>query len=263
MPDRSDAHHTVWLSGEFIAAEGRGELSIAYQPIVDLASSRVVGAEALLRWTHATRGAVSPNTFIGFAEPEGLLSGPGSFALQTALDDLAAWRQSSAAARDLFVSVNVSPTQLDSPGLVTDLKQAISDRGMALQDLHLELTETAPPPGPGAVKALQALHGHGFHIAIDDFGTGYSSLLRVQNLPCDSLKIDRAFTAGLPDDVACKAIVASSLALAHGLSLGTVAEGIETTEQRDHLHRAGCVFGQGYLFGRPVDATTFRTMHLD
>lgn len=263
MPDRSDAHHAVWLSGEFIAAEGRGELSIAYQPIVELATSRVVGAEALLRWTHATRGAVSPNTFIGFAEPEGLLSGPGAFALQTALDDLASWRETSRAARGLFVSVNVSPTQLDSPGLVADLKQAIDDRGMDLQDLHLELTETAPPPGPGAARALQALHSHGFHIAIDDFGTGYSSLLRVQNLPCDSLKIDRAFTAGLPDDIACKAIVASSLALAHGLSLGTVAEGIETAEQRNHLLQAGCDMGQGYLFGRPVDATTFRAMYLD
>ncbi|MDF1731300.1 MAG: EAL domain-containing protein [Minwuia sp.] len=263
MPHRSDAHHAVWLSGEFIAAEGRGELSIAYQPIVELATSRVVGAEALLRWTHATRGAVAPNTFIGFAEPEGLLSGPGAFALQTALDDLASWRETSSAARGLFVSVNVSPTQLDSPGLVADLKQAIDDRGMALEDLHLELTETAPPPGPGAARALQALHSHGFHISIDDFGTGYSSLLRVQNLPCDSLKIDRAFTAGLPDDTACKAIVASSLALAHGMSMGTVAEGIETVAQRDHLHDAGCDLGQGYLFGKPVDAATFMAAHLD
>lgn len=263
MPDRTDARLAVWLSGEFVAAEGRGELSIAYQPIVELASYRVVGAEALLRWTHATRGAVSPNTFIGFAEPEGLLSGPGAFALQTALDDLAAWRANSRAARDLFVSVNVSPTQLDSPGLVTDLKQAVDQRGMAQRDLHLELTETAPPPGPGAVQALHDLHSHGFHIAIDDFGTGYSSLLRVQNLPCDSLKIDRAFTAGLPDDTACRAIVASSLALAHGMSLGSVAEGIETVEQRNHLHQAGCDLGQGYLFGRPVDAATFMATHLD
>lgn len=263
MPQRSDAHHLVWLTGEFAAAQGRGELSIAYQPIVELASGRVVGAEALLRWTHATRGAVSPNTFIGFAEPEGLLSGPGAFALQTALDDLATWRRSRIAAAGLFVSVNVSPTQLDMPGLPQELIQAVDERGMAMQDLHLELTETAPPPGPGATRVLAELHSQGFHIAIDDFGTGYSSLLRVRNLPCDSLKIDRAFTAGLPDDTACKAIVDSSLALASGMSLGTVAEGIETPGQRDHLRAAGCELGQGYLFGRPVDAATLMALHLD
>ena len=262
MPDRTDIRHAVWLSGEFDAAEGRGELSVAYQPIVDLATSRVVGAEALLRWTHATRGAVSPTTFIEFAEPEGLLLGPGTFALQTALDDLAVWRQACASARDLFVSVNISPTQLDAPGLVAELGRALSDRRMALSDLHLELTETAPPPGPAATEVLLDLHRRGFHIAIDDFGTGYSSLLRIRNMPCSSLKIDRAFTAGLPTDTACRSIVASTLALADGMALEVVAEGIETADQLAHLQAAGCQRGQGFLFGRPVDAGTFQATHL-
>lgn len=262
MPDRQDIRHDVWLSGEFAEAEGRGELSIAYQPIVDLQTRRIVGAEALMRWHHGTRGAVSPNTFIGLAEPEGLLQGPGAFAMQTALDDLAAWRAVSGAADGFFMSVNVSPSQLDDQGLTDGLLTALDRRGLDLADLHLELTETAPPPGPSGTKMLNGLHAAGFHIAIDDFGTGYSSLLRIRHLPCRSLKIDRAFTTDLLTSNTSRAIVQNTLQLARDMDLDVVAEGIETEDQHAFLRDNGCPKGQGYLFGKPVTADAFLATHL-
>ncbi|MDF1719548.1 MAG: EAL domain-containing protein [Minwuia sp.] len=263
MPNRQDVRHNVWLSGEFAEAEGRGELSIAYQPIVDMQTRRIVGAEALMRWHHGTRGAVSPNTFIGLAEPEGLLHGPGAFAIETALDDLAIWRAASDLADGLFVSVNVSPSQLEDQGLIDGLITTLDSRGLDAGDLHLELTETAPPPGPSGTAMLNRLHGAGFHIAIDDFGTGYSSLLRVQHLPCRSLKIDRGFTTDLATSATSRAIVRSTLQLARDMGLDVVAEGIETEDQRDFLHDNGCPMGQGYLFGKPATSDDFRRAFLN
>jgi diguanylate cyclase (GGDEF)-like protein len=246
MADRraEDAALTEDLEG----AVARGELHVLYQPIVDLTDERVKAVEALLRWEHPTRGTVSPARFIPIAERSGVITSIGLFVLEEALRQSANWP-------GLYVSVNLSPRQLQEPTLVRDVLATLDRTGTDPQYLLLEVTESAIVDEKAGIDALRDLRTHNIKIAIDDFGTGYSSLHYLTRLPVDLLKIDRSFVAELNGTPEGSAITEAVIRLSQVLHLVTVAEGIETREQADELLALGCNRGQGYLYAKPVPAS--------
>ena len=243
MTDRraSDAR----LGEDLAGALDRGELQVLYQPLVDLVDGRPVGAEALLRWHHPRLGMVSPAQFIPIAERSGTISEIGMFVLETACRQVTEWG-------GLYVSVNVSPRQLQEPTLVADVLAVLARTGLAPERLVLEITESALVDESAGIAKLRTLRDQGVHVAIDDFGTGYSSLHYLTRLPVDILKIDRSFVAELNGTPEGSAITGAILRLSQVLHLTTVAEGIETADQAEELRMLGCGVGQGYLFARPL-----------
>ncbi|MDI6105740.1 GGDEF domain-containing phosphodiesterase [Actinoplanes sp. NEAU-A12] len=227
----------------------RAEFTVLYQPIVDLASGRVVAAEALLRWNHPLLGAVPPATFIPVAERSGEIVGIGRWVLEQAVDEVARWRR---AGLPLSVTVNVSPRQLREPQLARDVLAVLARAGAPPESLVVEVTESAMVDEAVEIAALRRLRAEGVRIAIDDFGTGYSSLQYLTRLPVDVLKIDRSFVAQLDGTAEGAAIAEAVIRLAQILRLTTVAEGIETERQAAELLDLGSERGQGYLFSRPV-----------
>ncbi|AGZ42824.1 putative bifunctional diguanylate cyclase/phosphodiesterase [Actinoplanes friuliensis] len=234
------------LSDDLALALDRGELHVLFQPMVDLTSGRPIGAEALVRWQHPTRGIVSPVRFIPIAERSGIITEIGLFVLEQALLQLKAWRQ------PLYISVNLSPRQLSEPTIVHDILAVLGRTGVPPQSLVLEVTESAIVDEKTGIAALRALREHGIRVAIDDFGTGYSSLQYLTRLPVDILKIDRSFVGELNGTPAGSAITEAVIRLSQVLNLTTVAEGIETAEQAAELLTLGCDTGQGYLYARPL-----------
>jgi EAL domain-containing protein (putative c-di-GMP-specific phosphodiesterase class I)/GGDEF domain-containing protein len=227
----------------------RDEFTVLYQPIVDLATGRVVAAEALLRWQHPLHGAVPPATFIPVAERSGEIVAIGRWVMEQAVRQVAVWR---AAGADLSVTVNVSPRQLREPHLARDVLAVLARAGAPAECLVVEVTESAMVDEAAEVAALRRLRSAGVRIAIDDFGTGYSSLQYLTRLPVDVLKIDRGFVAQLDGTAEGAAIAEAVIRLAQILRLTTVAEGIETEAQAAELLALGSERGQGYLFARPV-----------
>jgi EAL domain-containing protein (putative c-di-GMP-specific phosphodiesterase class I)/DNA-binding NarL/FixJ family response regulator len=233
---------------EALAAE---ELTIHYQPLVDIATRRVVSLEALLRWHHPDLGPVSPAEFIPLAEESGLILPIGEFVLRAVCNQVVQWQRQGVAV--VPVAVNLSPLQLERQDVWQCVRTILRETGMAPQLLSLELTESTLMKNlQRHAPMLQGLRGDGVRIQIDDFGTGYSSLSYLQQLPVDALKIDRSFIARLGDCSANEAIVGAILAMAHSLGLGVVAEGVETAAQLEVLGRHGCQVAQGYYFCRPV-----------
>ncbi|GAA3343476.1 hypothetical protein GCM10020358_42900 [Amorphoplanes nipponensis] len=248
MTDRRAAD--ARLGEDLAGALDRGELHVLYQPLVDLASGRPVGAEALVRWQHPRLGVVSPARFIPIAERSGTIADIGMFVLETACRQVAGWD-------GVYVSVNVSPRQLQEETLVTDVLDVLARTGLAPDRLVLEITESALVDESAGIAKLRALRDHGIHVAIDDFGTGYSSLHYLTRLPVDILKIDRSFVAELNGTPEGSGITEAILRLSQVLHLTTVAEGIETAEQAAELQLLGCAIGQGYLFARPLPPARF------
>lgn len=245
MLDRID------LENDLRAALVRGELRAYYQPIVDLHDGRVVGFEALVRWQHPTRGLIPPLSFIPMAEETGLIGPLGRWMLETACRQAVAWRGRTAGA-PLVMSVNLSARQFVQPDLVEEVAEVLAMTGMVAGELELEITESVlMDQSEGGIRTLRRLRELGVRLVLDDFGTGYSSLSYLKHLPLDTIKIDRSFVTGLGSK-ADRSIVEAVLALAHGLGIGVVAEGIETETQRRQLVELGCEHGQGYLFSRPV-----------
>jgi EAL domain-containing protein (putative c-di-GMP-specific phosphodiesterase class I) len=231
-----------------------------YQPLVELASGRIVGAEALARWQHPERGLLGPDEFIGLAEESGLIRELGAWVLRTACSEAArtAYGQPSTDENPLQIAVNLSTQQLADPGLSDLVASVLADTGLAPHRLMLEVTETALlADTTAALQELQALRRLGVQLALDDFGTGFSSLTYLKHFPLHELKIDRSFVSELSIDAASDAIVASVIHLARAIGLSVVAEGVETEQQRRGLLQLGCTLGQGYLFGRPVPADQF------
>ncbi|MCU1623128.1 MAG: hypothetical protein JWL79_1973 [Frankiales bacterium] len=229
-----------------------GQLRVFYQPQVDLASGHLIGVEALVRWDHPTRGLVSPDAFIPIAEETGLIVPLGEWVLRTALEQVAVWQQELHLPR-LSMAVNLSAAQLAQPRLAETIRQALTDAGVHASTLELEITESVlMTDGPDVNAALVALHELGVRLSVDDFGTGYSSLAYLRRFPVDALKIDRSFTRGVHTDTDDRAIITAIIALASAMGLSTVAEGVETAEQRAQLETLGCDRGQGYLFARPL-----------
>ena len=238
---------------ELRRALSRGEITVAYQPIVALGQERIVGVEALARWTHPRFGVVPPDVFIPIAEHAGVIGMLGVHVIETAVRQVARWRDSGVA--DLRLAVNLSVLQLHRPGLVELIEGLYAETGFPLAQLEVEITEGALlEKGEQSAAVLLQLSQLGCLIAIDDFGTGYSSLSYLRRLPIHRLKIDRSFVDQVQDESHDAAIAASIIAMAHHLQLQVTAEGVETTEQLDFLRRHHCDEAQGYLFSTPRPA---------
>jgi EAL domain-containing protein (putative c-di-GMP-specific phosphodiesterase class I) len=234
----------------------RGEFVVWYQPVVELKHGSVVGAEALVRWNHPTKGLIAPGEFIAHAEESGMIIPLGAHVLETACRQLALWRESTLADRDSFtLAVNISVLQLATPDLVGQLQRLLADTGVPPGWLNLEITETAAIADldTTAIKVAQ-IRALGVRIAIDDFGIGHNSLQHLHRLPVDVIKIDQSFVAAPDRGHGRRDMAAAVVALARTLGMQTVAEGVETREQAAQLHDLGADLAQGYLYGRPQPA---------
>jgi diguanylate cyclase (GGDEF)-like protein/PAS domain S-box-containing protein len=242
-----EADGRLSLSNDLRDALADDGLMLHYQPLVELATGRVLGLEALARWTHDTRGPVSPTEFVAVAEATGLASTLDRWALSRACLDLS--RMRALIDTSLHVSVNLSACHLADDDLEQTVVSALQKAGLPGDALQLEITESAMMDNPDRARAvLERLRTRGIGIAVDDFGTGYSSLEYLSRLPATTLKIDRTFIKDITVDPDSLAIVASIIDLARAMNLTTVAEGIETVEQLTLLHRLGCTAGQGFLW---------------
>jgi diguanylate cyclase (GGDEF)-like protein/PAS domain S-box-containing protein len=249
------------LEEQLRGAMGRGELSICYQPLIEISNRSMVGVEALLRWTNPLLGVVSPAEFIPIAEQTGLIAPIGEYVIEQALSQLVQWQQASG--QSLKMAVNISPRQFRDPQLAPFIQQALLQAGVEPTALELEITEGVLMSGHGYIdKALEALSTLGVKISMDDFGTGYSSLSYLRSYPFDILKIDQSFIRDITVDEEDRELVNAAIAMAHGLGLKVVAEGVETEEQLAHLVEKDCDFAQGYLFSKPVSGKSIEQLLL-
>lgn len=233
----------------------RQELSLVYQPIHALDTQAIVGAEALLRWVHPTRGPVQPATFLPIAEESDLMVAIGQWVIKTACVDAQAWRTRSPMPLPLRVWINLSNRQLSDDGLGDRVQQAIAESGIVPNAVVLELTEAILLQHKDrAIEMMDRLKSLGVHLAIDDFGTGYTSLSHLQRLPIDILKIDRVFVDAIASDENATALARTVVSLGESMSLEIVAEGIENADQIARLRALGCNAGQGFFFGMPMSA---------
>jgi EAL domain-containing protein (putative c-di-GMP-specific phosphodiesterase class I) len=240
------------------AVEGK-QLRLVLQPVVDVVAERVVGAEALLRWEHPRLGLLAPGSFIPLAEENGLIVSLDMWALRAACREAARW-PAAADGSGPHVAVNLSGRTLGDPALVEAVRTALVDSGLPAERLQLEVVESRSLVDlPGVVERLAAIRHLGVRVALDDFGTGFSTLSWLQRLPVDRIKIDRSFTAVLPDDRASEALLRGVVALGGELGVEVVAEGVETVEQLATIRAAGCHLVQGYLLGRPMPPEQLRT----
>ena len=245
------------LEGDLRKALAAGEFELHYQPVVDLASNKISGFEALIRWHHPAKGMVPPNTFIPLAEEIGLIVPIGEWALRQACGTAAQWPA------QFNIAVNLSPAQFRSPGLLQAIVVALAASGLAPDRLELEITETILLQDSEATLAmLYRLRELGVRIAMDDFGTGYSSLSYLQSFPFDKIKIDRSFITDVAESTGSLNIVRAVAALAKGLGMAATAEGVETTQQLDTIRAEGCTEMQGYLFSRPLPAREIEQLFL-
>jgi len=235
-------------------AIANGEFTVVYQPIIDLDTMRVAGVEALLRWTHPTRGAISPEEFIPLCETSGAMPRLGDWVLDTAMRTAAGWTvQAPPGHPAFFVSINASGIELGDPRYAARVLAIQSGSGLAAGALKIELTESDYAAESAAVNDNMAeLQQAGVPIAIDDFGTGFSNLARLSEVRANVLKIDRRFISAIESPEADAPLVQSILGLARGLGSSVIAEGIETAVQAEWLRGHGCRYGQGFLFSRPV-----------
>jgi diguanylate cyclase (GGDEF)-like protein len=234
-----------------------GQLRVFYQPLVEVASGRVAGCEALVRWQHPTRGLVLPGQFVPLAEEVGLIIPIGEWVLQQACRDAAGWPE------DVRVAVNVSVAQFRSPALFDAVDSALRHSGLAADRLSLEITESLlVRDAEAALTVLTRLRGLGVRISMDDFGTGYSSLSYLRSFPFDKIKIDRSFVRDLETSESSNAIVRAIVHLGCALGMSVTAEGVETQEQFERVKAEGCTEAQGYLFGRPCQIDAIREMIL-
>ncbi|MGV8854477.1 MAG: putative bifunctional diguanylate cyclase/phosphodiesterase [Devosia sp.] len=224
----------------------RDEFEVHYQAVVSLASMTTCGFEALVRWRHPQRGMVPPDQFIPLAEETGMIVALGAWILERACRDAASWPD------HYRLAVNLSPVQIQKPGLAEVITRVLQNSGLPARRLELEVTETVVLAGAEGIDMLSALHASGICIVLDDFGTGYASLSNLVSLPFSKIKIDRSFVNNLATQPNCRAIVAAITGLAHGLGMDITAEGVETEEQLSILIAAGCSNVQGYYFSRPL-----------
>jgi EAL domain-containing protein (putative c-di-GMP-specific phosphodiesterase class I)/DNA-binding NarL/FixJ family response regulator len=250
------------LADDLRAALHAGELRLHYQPLIEVATRRAVGFEALVRWQHPTKGAISPALFIPLAEESDLILEVGEFVLRTACTQMMQWEREGMSVVPL--AVNISAVQLQHPGFADGVRRVLRETGMRPQLLALELTEsTLMENFEQFIPELQSLRADGIGIEIDDFGTGYSSLAYLKQLPIDTLKIDRSFIHHIDTNPVDAAIVSAIFAMAESLRLRVVAEGVETRAQLQVLSRYGCAYAQGFFFSRPLTSDACRKLLLD
>ena len=250
------------LKGDLRRALDTGDqLYVEYQPIVELATGEITGAEALVRWQHPVHGDIRPDRFIGLAEEDSTVVELGRYVLEQACADLAHWRTLVGGDRRLSVAVNVSPRQLQHAGLVAEVEDILSRTGVPAERLVIEITESVVMlDAESSVRRLQDMRDLGIRLAIDDFGTGYSSLSYLERLPVHIIKIDRSFVEGICSGGQRASVVLAVLRLAQSLDLATVAEGVETIGQFRRLLGADCPYGQGFLFSEPLPASKLEAM---
>ncbi|HEX7646133.1 MAG TPA: bifunctional diguanylate cyclase/phosphodiesterase, partial [Noviherbaspirillum sp.] len=245
------ALETLAIDRGLRSALGNGELELFYQPQIELASGKIVGIEALIRWHRPQQGLESPAKFIPVAEESDLIDSIGNWVFDEALARLHRWH--SAGLPPMRLAINLSARQLRNPRFVDNIRQRLKTfvpaDGFCLE---LEITETVLQTAPHIVNALNELKSLGLQIAIDDFGTGYSSLNSLKHLPVDVLKIDRSFIHGIPEDADDKAIASAIIAMGHNLGMRVIAEGIETEEQLQFLIGQQCDEAQGFLVHPPL-----------
>jgi diguanylate cyclase (GGDEF)-like protein/PAS domain S-box-containing protein len=230
---------------------GEHGFSLAYQPKIELATGRLFGVEALLRWHHPQHGMVPPQRFIGLAEESGMIVDIGAWVLRTACNQTLAWR--TAGLPPVTVSVNVSPRQFEENMLVERVASALAESGLPPDALELEVTESLIMRDLAqSIDKMRELKGMGVSLSIDDFGTGYSSLSSLKSFPISRLKIDKSFVRELADNEDDQAIAMAVISLGHKLNLRVIAEGVETEQQKSFLREHECDEMQGYLFSKPV-----------
>jgi diguanylate cyclase (GGDEF)-like protein/PAS domain S-box-containing protein len=253
---QAQSDRTLLLSNALRRAIERDQLSLAYQPQMDLASGRIIGAEALLRWQHADFGNISPAEFIPIAESTGLILPIGEWVLRETAQQLATWSREGLP--PLTVAVNVSSVQFRQSDLPALVQRTVEAAGIGIERIEVELTEGAAMQDPqSAIAVMNALYENGTELAIDDFGTGYSSLAYLKNFPVGKLKIDRSFVRDIGRAASDGAIVEAIIRMAASLGMRTVAEGVETQEQLNFLRERGCNAMQGYLLARPLPPADF------
>jgi EAL domain-containing protein (putative c-di-GMP-specific phosphodiesterase class I) len=237
----------------------RNELTLHYQPKIDLDTGAITGAEALIRWTHPTRGPISPDQFIPIAEDCGLILPIGGWVLREACAQARAWEDAGLPV--ITMAVNISALQFRKSNFLEDVYAALIETGLDPKYLELELTESAlMTRTESTASILSTLRGVGVRVAADDFGTGYSSLSYIRKFPLDALKIDQSFIrqiTTIPDETT---IVRAIISMGRSLDLRVIAEGVETQDQLDFLRAHGCDEAQGYFFSRPVPAEQFAAL---
>jgi diguanylate cyclase (GGDEF)-like protein/PAS domain S-box-containing protein len=245
--------HATRMENDLRLALTDRQLSVVYQPIVDLAGGRLHAVEALVRWRHPVDGPVSPASFIPVAEDSGLIADLGRFVLQTACAQLARWKRALGERAPRRVGVNLSREQLRHPQFVDDVRTCLDDNGLAPGELQLEVTESLAAQDAQVLGMLATLRTMGVSLALDDFGTGYSSLACLHQMPVDTVKIDRSFVADAEDSSYHRVVIEATLRVARTLGMASVAEGIETDGQASLMLALGCQLGQGYRFSQPLD----------
>jgi EAL domain-containing protein (putative c-di-GMP-specific phosphodiesterase class I) len=220
---------------------------------VDLPTGMPMGAEALIRWDHPDRGAIPPNVFIPIAEQSSLIASIGTWVLRRAIRQVARWRETGVVGEDFWMSINVSPRQFADAGLPGLLAEELMQQGVPARCVVLEITESLMVEGnEGTEQVIRELRAIGVRISVDDFGTGFSALSYLRKHPITGVKVDRSFVAGLGSNPEDEEIVRAVVAMSTALRLTVVAEGVETTGQRDVLAALGVPLGQGWLWGRGV-----------
>jgi EAL domain-containing protein (putative c-di-GMP-specific phosphodiesterase class I) len=245
------------LGAQLLQAVELGQLRLTYQPIVDLSDGRMAGIEALVRWDHPDRGVIPPSEFLEIAEENGAIVAIGRWILSEACREAASW---STIGRSVFLCVNVSAREIQQPGFVESVRDALDAAGMAAERLTLEVTESALLKAtPQSIATLGALRALGVRVAIDDFGTGYYSLSHLRDFPVDVIKIASDFVRVAEGDAVSAALASAIVAMGGSLEIRTVAEGIETADQVDRMRSLGCAYGQGFYFARPTPGTEVAT----
>ncbi len=234
-----------------------GELFVVYQPVVDLHTGALVGAEALVRWRHPTLGVVPPARFIGVAEETGLIDAIGQQVLESACRQFVRWRAELGERSPSELAVNLSRAQLERPGLAAEVRAVLERCGMQPAALQFEITESLAAQSEQVQAALRELKGLGVRLALDDFGTGYSSLACLHQMPVDTVKIDRSFVSHAETVEYHRVLIEATIRVAQALGMRTVAEGIETVGEAALMEQLRCDRGQGYLFGKPMAADEF------
>jgi diguanylate cyclase (GGDEF)-like protein/PAS domain S-box-containing protein len=245
------SYERMLLGTDLRHALERGELQLCYQPLVEIATGKIVGAEALLRWWRQDFGMVPPAAFVPLLEETGLIVPVGEWVLRTACMQSNAWR--AAGFGDVFVAVNFSAQQFERRDIVEVVERILRESDFDPRQLEIELTEgTLMRQAEDIIKTLRGLKAMGIKLSVDDFGTGYSSLSYLKRFPLDTLKIDQSFVRDIPDEPDAAAIVGAVIAMGHALKLKIIAEGVETRGQMDFLRTMGCDITQGYYFSHAI-----------
>jgi diguanylate cyclase (GGDEF)-like protein/PAS domain S-box-containing protein len=252
---RDDRSKLIEIESDLRRALDRNEIEVAYQPIYNIATDKLAGFEALVRWRHKKHGLLGPDEFIGVAEETGIIVDLGRYVMSEAARQLGIWQRVLRPSDPIFVSVNLSSRQVLDQNLVDDVKTIMSREDINRDSLKLELTESLVMENVElSAQVLRKLSDIGVAILCDDFGTGYSSLANLQRFSFDTLKVDKSFVEADPEDDAAMVILESIIILAHDLGMRVVAEGVESKDQLERLRHFECDFAQGFYFGEPLTA---------